>query len=330
MTRNKLCVKKASGKSFCKGHTLIELMDMVPDESAAHAWFVKKRWGETGRFCPRYGGVETSKTSGDMPDWCKSCRHCFSVRTGTVLERSKIPIRKWVIAIYLCVTSLKGVSSMKLHRDIGITQNSAGFMLHWIREAMQSEMELCDGPVEVDETYIGGERKNRPKGKRERLTDRGVVGKTAVIGMNDRKNNSITAEVVSNVKKLALQGFVKSNRVEGSIIYTNENRAYKDLANHESVKHSAHEHVHTNGIESFWAMFKRTHKGAFHKMSEKHLQHYVTEFVSHHNSRIRNPIDIMGKRLCFADLIVDNGLASGRDHECAKWGSCPFKWPIER
>ena len=173
------------------------------------------------------------------------------------------------------------------------------------------------------ETYIGGERKNRPKWKRERLTGRGAVGKTAVIGMKDRKSNAITAEVVPNVKKPTLHGFVKNTMVERSTIYTDENRAYNGLANHESVKHSAHEyvckHVHTNGIESFWAMFKRAHKGPFHKMSEKHLQRNVTEFAGHHNSRLRNTIDIMeavvcgmsGKRLCYGDLIAENGLDSG-------------------
>ena len=168
--------KKAPGKSSRQGITLVQLMEMFPDEATAHAWFVKRRWGTTGRFCPRCKSSETQGTPGTMPYWCPSCRHRFSIRTGTILERSKIPLRKWVIAIYLCATSRKGVSSMKLHRDLGITQKSAWFMLHRIREAMKSQTGVFTGPVEVDETTIGGERKNMPKAKRERLTGRGAVG----------------------------------------------------------------------------------------------------------------------------------------------------------
>ena len=315
--------KKALGKSSRQGITLVQLMEMFPDEATAHAWFVRRRWGTTGRFCPRCNSSETQGTPGTMPYWCPSCRHRFSIRTGTVLERSKIPLRKWVIAIYLCATSLKGVSSMKLHRDLGITQKSAWFMLHRIREAMQADTDVFTGPVEVDETTIGGERKNMPKAKREQLTGSGAVGKTAVVGMKDRESNKITAEVVPNAKKPTLQRFVKGTMVEGSKIDTDENTACKGLSNHESVKHSVHRyvcgHIHTNGIESFWAMFKRAHKGTFHKMSDKHLQRYVTEFVSHHNNRLRDTIDIMveivrgmtGRRLCYGDLIADNGLDSG-------------------
>ena len=316
--------QKAPGKHLRKGLSLIELFRMFPDEETARRWFESMLW-PNGPECPHCGCNRVSECKGHipMPYRCKMCQKHFSVRKGTVMEKSPIPLQKWAIALYLCSTSLKGVSSMKLHRDLNITQKTAWFMLHRIREAMKSETGLFSGPVKVDDTTIGGERKNMPKGRREKLTGHGAVGKTAIVGMRDRASNTITADVVTNVKKPTLQGFVKGNMVEGSTISTDENRAYGGLPNHESVKHSVNEYVrgrvHTNGIESFWAMLKRAHKGTFHKMSKKHLQRYVTEFVGHHKCRLRDTIDIMGavargmdgRRLCYGDLIADNGLASG-------------------
>lgn len=135
--------------------------------------------------CPRCGSTETTEAPGDMPYWCPDCRRRFSVRIATSMERSKVPLRKWVFAIYLEMTSLKGVSSMKLHRDLKVTQKTAWFMLHRIREAWaQERAALFSGPVEVDETYIGGLRKNMPKSKRAAMDGRGTVGKTAVVGAN--------------------------------------------------------------------------------------------------------------------------------------------------
>ena len=153
--------QKAPGKSHREGITLMQLTDMFPDNVTASAWFESLVWPD-GRHCPRCGGTETreaSKTSG-LPYYCPACQRAFSVRIGTALERSKVSMRQWVFAIYLDMTSLKGVSSMKLHRDIGVSQKTAWFMLHRIREAWASEREaLFSGPVEADETYIGGKRK---------------------------------------------------------------------------------------------------------------------------------------------------------------------------
>ena len=129
-----------------------------------------------------------------MPYWCTDCRSYFSVKTGTPLASSNIPLRKWAIAIYLCLTSLKSVSSMKLHRDLKISQKSAWFMLHRIREAWmpKSGGKPYDGPVEVDETYMGGKRRNMSNARRKELADtgRGAVGKTAVVGAKDRATKS--------------------------------------------------------------------------------------------------------------------------------------------
>ena len=131
-----------------------------------------------------------------MPYWCPACKQHFSVRIGTILERSKVSFKQWAVAIYLHMTSLKGVSSMKLHRDIGVTQKTAWFMLQRIRQAWERDDETgLIGPVEVDETYIGGKERNKHKGRKLKA-GRGTVGKTAVVGAKDRKTNKVRAKVV--------------------------------------------------------------------------------------------------------------------------------------
>ena len=143
-----------AGKSFRKGIGLIELIELFPDEDTAREWFEEIRWPE-GRVCPRCRSGRTRAASHRyMPYWCTACRSYFSVKVGTVMEASKIPLRKWAIAFYQILTNLKGVSSMKLHRDLGITQTSAWFLGHRIREAMAGDDPVFSGPVEVDETYI--------------------------------------------------------------------------------------------------------------------------------------------------------------------------------
>ena len=229
-------------------------------------------------------------------------------------------MRQWVFAIYLDMTSLKGVSSMKLHRDIGVSQKTAWFMLHRIREAWSAERDaLFSGPVEADETYMGGRRKNMPKSKRQGLTGRGAVGKAAVVGAKDRTTKRVSARVVESTDAHTLQGFVRERTAPGAKVFTDESRAYDGLGSdfdHEAVCHSVGEYVrgmaHTNGIESFWSMLKRAHKGTFHKISAKHLQRYVNEFAGRHNVREADTIDqmasvvigLVGKRLMYRELIA--------------------------
>ena len=261
-----------------------------------------------------------------MPYRCSDCRSYFSVRTGSAIECSRLPLRKWAIAIYLTLTSLKSVSSMKLHRDLGITQKSAWFVLHRLREAWgdQPDDEPFAGPVEVDETYMGGKRKNMPKAKRRTLTGRGSVGKTAVVGAKDRATKRVKAKVVQNTDKATLQGFVADTAAPGAQVYTAEHASYEGMPfPHEAVKHSVAEYVcgqaHTNGVESFWSMLQRAHDGTFHKISPKHLNRYVQEFAGKHNVRDQNTIDqmqdtvarLVGTRLMYSDLTAQNGLASG-------------------
>lgn len=151
---------KAPGKSHREGITVMEMADLFPTDEAAREWFEAKIW-PNGRHCPRCGSTETVECAGNppMPYWCPSCKRHFSVRIGTIIEGSRLPFRKWVYAIYLHLTSLKGVSSMKLHRDIGVTQKTAWFMLQRIRKAFDDDEPPFSGPAEADETWFGGQRK---------------------------------------------------------------------------------------------------------------------------------------------------------------------------
>ena len=316
---------EAPGKAHREGISLMQLADIFPTEDAAREWFESRIW-PTGRCCGHCGSVRTCKAShAKMPYWCSDCRSYFSVRTGTALESSKLPLRKWAFAIYLEITSLKSVSSMKLHRDLDISQKAAWFMLHRIRETWKPHRgHSFSGPVEVDETYFGGKARNMHAHKREQvITGRGAVGKTAVIGAKDRETNRVTAEVIKDTGQITLQGFVSANVEPGAKVYTDDHAGYDGLPNHETVRHSVKEYVngqaHTNGIESFWAMLKRAHKGTFHKLSPKHLQRYVNEFAGKHNVRNEDTLaqmvvvaaGLVGKRLMYRDLVADNGLSSG-------------------
>ena len=223
---------KGPGKSHRTGLTLIALFNRFPDEAAAEQWFEAVRW-PTGRYCPRCGSLDTviRKSRKPMPFHCPDCRSYFSVRTGTVMAQSKIPLQKWVIAIYLHLTSLKGVSSMKLHRDLGITQKSAWFLSHRIREAFNAELAAMRGPVEVDQTYIGGLEKNKHKSKKLHA-GRGGVGKEIVVGIKDRSTKQVKAQVVPDVKKKTLHGFIRKHASEETHKFTDENTSYKGLKNH--------------------------------------------------------------------------------------------------
>ena len=319
-------IPKSPGKSFREGLSLIEVMDMFPTEDSARDWIESIVWPEV-RCCGKCGSTNTREASHrTMPYWCTDCRSYFSVKTGTPLSHSNIPLRKWAIAIYLCLTSLKSVSSMKLHRDLKISQKSAWFMLHRIREAWMPHNGgggLYEGPVEVDETYMGGKRKNMSNAKRASLQGRGTVGKTAVVGLKDRDTNQVRAKVVEKTDKPTLHKFVSDHTDPNATVYTDDALVYETLPfKHEAVQHSVAEYVrdqaHTNGIESFWSMLKRAHTGTFHKISPKHLDRYVQEFAGKHNIRELDTLvqmrgvvlRLMGRTLPYKKLTACNGLSS--------------------
>ncbi len=306
---------------------IIHLMDMFPNEKAAEEWFEKTLWPEE-RCCGHCGSTNTYTVPNRklMPYRCRDCERYFSVRTGTPIAKTNLSLHKWAMAIYLELTSLKSIASTKLASDIGVSQPAAWFMLHRIREAWTRTKNggtSFSGPVEVDETYIGGKRRNMNKTKRAQMSGRGPTGKMAVAGIKDRSSNQVSAQVVRNTKSETMSLFIMEHVKLGTKIYTDDALTYHTLPNHETVKHSIGEYVrgkaYTNGVESFWSMLKRAHTGVFHKISPKHLDRYVREFAGKHNLRQLDTLHQMrrvvrglaGKQLMYQELIADNGLSSG-------------------
>ncbi len=321
--------QKAPGKSHRKGISVLDMGRMFATETDAAQWFETWYWPDGNLTCLRCGSTEGAyrvKSGKPMPYRCKDCRRYFSLKTGTAMEDSKLPLQKWAWAIYLEMTSLKGVSSMKLHRDLNISQPAAWFMLHRIREAFAGIESDFEGPVEVDETYFGGKRANMSNARRKELegTGRGTVGKTAVVGMKDRETKQVVAKVIERTDGPTLKGFVEEHASPDAALYTDDMTAYRGTGRpHEAVKHSAKEYVryledekiHTNGVESFWSMLKRAHKGVYHRLSPKHLQRYVNIFAGRQNVRELDTLaqmqavvmGMIGRRLMYRDLVADNG-----------------------
>ena len=308
---------KEPEKHFREGLSTGQFFKMFPDDDSAEKWFIKEFWPDEV-CCPRCGSTnaQTGAKHKTMPFRCRECRKRFSTKTGTFMEASNIGYRDWLYAFYLFCTNLKSVSSMKLHRELCISQKSSWFMAHRLRQAWNTRPEeTFEGPVEVDETYMGGKRKNMPLKKRAKMEGRGPVGKTAVVGMKDRRTNRVSAEVTPNTTKKTLQGFVHERIEPDAMVYTDDASPYASLDNHETVKHSHMEYVrgpvHTNGVESFWSLLKRAHVGTFHKLSEDHLHRYVAKFSGRHNMREKDTLAQMsevaarmvGKRLRYRELV---------------------------
>ena len=320
--------RKAPGKSHRKGLTFLEVANMFRDEDTAREWLELARWPQ-GPYCPHCGSfnVQADIKHRTMTHRCRDCegKPMFTLRAGSVMEGSKLKYRAWAVGIYLFSVNIKGVSSMRLHRELGIGQKAAWFMLHRLRLAFEEEPGQFAGPVEADETHMGGKRKNKSNAKRKELSGRGAVDMTPVAGVRDRETGKVRAKVVEGTDAKTLQGFVRETAAPGATLYTDESAAYRGMPEytHEAVNHSVGEYVRgmasTNGMESHWAMLKRGFQGIYHKMSPKHLDRYVQEFAGRHNVRNADTIDQMsgvvtgmaGKRLRYRDLIADNGLASG-------------------
>ncbi len=311
--------QRAPGKYYRKGMSLKALFCKFPDDATAEAWFVKTRWRDV--IACHYCGstnVQVGCQHKTMPYRCreKECAKRFSVRTGTVMQSSKLGYQTWAIAVYLMTTNLKGISSMKLHRELEITQKSAWHLAHRLRDMLRATHAApMAGPVEADETFVGGKAKNMHKRQREQLTGRGGADKMAVAGVKDRATGRVRASVVERVDGPTLRGFVGDHASHDATVYTDDATAYTGLANRAVVQHGVGEYVngqaHINGMESFWSMLKRGYVGTYHKMSPQHLDRYVGEFEWRHNTRRRDTITQMagmvlgseGKKLRYADLI---------------------------
>lgn len=308
---------KAPGKAYREGVSLVQLNRMFPDDAAAEEWF-RSRWWPDGPFCPHCGttNVQEDIKHPTMTHRCRECpkRPMFSLKTGTLMEGSKLGYQKWAVAIYLMTTNLKGVSSMRLRRELEVSQKTAWHLAHRIREAWKTDKPAFAGPVEVDETFVGGRESNKHAKKKLRL-GRGGIGKTIVVGAKDRATNRVTAEIVPDTTRATLHGFVGSHAAPGATVYTDEAGGYRNMPfDHETVCHGVGEYVrnqaHVNGMESFWALLKRGYHGTHHHMSPKHLDRYVTEYSGRHNDREADTIDQMrhiaqgmvGKRLKYEDL----------------------------
>jgi len=308
-----------------KPTTLQEAIIYFSDADRAFRYAVELRWPDAKINCPRCGSEEHSFISTRKIWFCKGCKKQFTVKVGTIFEDSAIGIDKWMTAFWMLCNCKNGISSYELARNIGVTQKSAWFMLHRLREAMQSGSfgkMGGNGPVEVDETFVSQKPQKMHREKRLKMHEDRDYKKAVVMGMLDRESRQVRAMVVPNVKRETLQNEILSQIEKGSTVYTDGYPAYDNLTAkdyiHVTVNHVeeyVRGQVHTQGIENFWALLKRGLRGTYVAVEPFHLDRYVTGQVFRFNNRATkdnslNDSDrfmlamsqVAGKRLTYAQL----------------------------
>jgi transposase-like protein len=308
--------------------TLQEAILYFSDTDRCIRYLAESRWPDGVVVCPTCGRKDVSYVAKRRVWQCKS-RHpkCqFSIKVGTIFEDSPIPLGKWLAAMWLIANCKNGISSWEIHRALKVTQKTAWFMLHRLRLVMELDAPAQiggeNGPVEIDETFVGGKVKNMHKSRRPKTYGtQGGAGKAVVLGMLER-GGRVRAKVIRDRSKINVAPVIKANVEHGSHIITDEHVVYPSVAQdayiHEVINHAVsyvRDHVHTNGIENFWSLLKRGINGTYVAVEPFHLDRYVTEQVFRYNNRATkdNPLNdsdrfalavsqILGRRLTYNEL----------------------------
>lgn len=272
--------------------SLMEAVKYYSDLDICEDKMAHMKWTDGKPVCPECGGNHVGRIASRRKYQCKGCRHQFSVKVGTIFEDSPLGLDKWFVAVWCIANAKNGISSHELARALSVTQKSAWFMLHRIREAMKTNsFTKMTGTVESDETFIGGEAKNMHKHVKERkIRGRGAVGKTPVQGILER-GGDVRTFMIPVADAETLKGNVMRNVAKGAELFTDAAQAYTGLAAdyiHETVDHIesyVRGRVHTNSLENFWSLFKRCIKGTWTHIAPFHVDRYADEQAWRFNHR---------------------------------------------
>ncbi len=300
--------------------TLQQVILYFSDPDNALNFAVNMRWGAGPITCPRCGCERHSFIATRRVWECKGCRKQFSVKLGTIFEDSPIGLDKWLTAMWMIANCKNGISSYEIHRDLGVTQKTAWFMLHRLRLAMSSgslEKKFC-GEIEADETFIGGKVKNMHKRSKRKIkaVNDGNWGKTVVLGLLQRETGEVRAKVAPSRTKHHVHAHIQEHVELGSMLYTDEHHGYDDLPPEimrEMVTHLGsyvRGRVHTNGIENFWSLLKRTLGGTYVSVDPAHLSRYIDEQAFRYNNRNDTDLgrfcllagQVAGRRITYKEL----------------------------